>query len=37
MTSRTVFFNVIRFVFLLFFQVLILNHINKKCKNPFWN
>jgi hypothetical protein len=28
MTSRTVFFNIIRFVFLIFFQVLILNHIN---------
>ncbi len=28
MTSRTVFFNVIRFFFLIFFQVLILNHIN---------
>ncbi|MEI6682820.1 MAG: rod shape-determining protein MreD [Bacteroidota bacterium] len=28
MTSRTVFFNVIRFFFLVFLQVLILNHIN---------
>ena len=28
MTSRTVFFNIIRFFFLIFFQVLILNHIN---------
>jgi rod shape-determining protein MreD len=28
MTSRTVFFNIIRFFFLVFFQVLILNHIN---------
>jgi hypothetical protein len=28
MTSRTVFFNVVRFVFLILFQVLILNHIN---------
>ena len=28
MTSRTVFFNVVRFFFLIFFQVLILNHIN---------
>jgi len=28
MTSRTLFYNVIRFVFLVFFQVLILNHIN---------
>jgi cell shape-determining protein MreD len=28
MTSRTVFINIIRFFFLVFFQVLILNHIN---------
>jgi hypothetical protein len=28
MTSRTVFYNIIRFFFLIFFQVLILNHIN---------
>lgn len=28
MTSRTVFFNIIRFFFLIIFQVLILNHIN---------
>ncbi|MFZ4522323.1 MAG: rod shape-determining protein MreD [Bacteroidales bacterium] len=28
MTSRTVFFNIIRFFFLIFLQVLILNHIN---------
>ena len=28
MTSRTLFFNVIRFFFLVFLQVLILNHIN---------
>jgi hypothetical protein len=28
MTSRTVFFNVVRFFFLVAFQVLILNHIN---------
>jgi len=28
MTSRTVFFNLLRFFFLVFFQVLILNHIN---------
>lgn len=28
MTSRTVFFNIIRFFFLIFFQVLILNNIN---------
>ncbi len=28
MTSRTVFFNIIRFFFLIFFQVLILNHVN---------
>ena len=28
MTSRTVFFNIVRFFFLIFFQVLILNHIN---------
>ena len=28
MTSRTVFFNIIRFFFLIAFQVLILNHIN---------
>ena len=28
MTSRTVFYNVIRFFFLIFLQVLILNHIN---------
>ena len=28
MTSRTVFFNFVRFFFLLFFQVLVLNHIN---------
>ena len=28
MTSRTVFFNLIRFFFLIFFQVLILNNIN---------
>ena len=28
MNSRTVFFNIIRFFFLIFFQVLILNHIN---------
>jgi hypothetical protein len=28
MTSRTVFFNILRFVFLVFFQVLILNHVN---------
>jgi hypothetical protein len=28
MTSRTVFFNVVRFFFLILFQVLILNHIN---------
>ena len=28
MTSRTVFFNITRFFFLIFFQVLILNHIN---------
>jgi hypothetical protein len=28
LTSRTVFFNIIRFFFLIFFQVLILNHIN---------
>jgi rod shape-determining protein MreD len=28
MTSRTVFFNILRFFFLVFFQVLILNHIN---------
>lgn len=27
MTSRTVFYNIIRFVFLIFFQVLVLNHI----------
>lgn len=27
MTSRTVFYNVVRFVFLIFFQVLVLNHI----------
>ena len=28
MTSRTVFFNIVRFFFLIFLQVLILNHIN---------
>jgi len=28
MTSRTLFFNIVRFIFLVFFQVLILNHIN---------
>lgn len=28
MTSRTVFFNILRFFFLIIFQVLILNHIN---------
>lgn len=28
MTSRTVLLNIVRFVFLIFFQVLILNHIN---------
>lgn len=28
MTSRTLFFNVVRFFFLVFFQALILNHIN---------
>ena len=28
MTSRTVFFNIVRFFFLILFQVLILNHIN---------
>jgi len=28
MTSRTFFFNIVRFFFLVFFQVLILNHIN---------
>ncbi len=28
MTSRTFFFNILRFVFLIIFQVLILNHIN---------
>ncbi|MEI7501039.1 MAG: rod shape-determining protein MreD [Bacteroidota bacterium] len=28
MTSRTVFFNILRFFFLIFFQGLILNHIN---------
>ncbi|MEI7897328.1 MAG: rod shape-determining protein MreD [bacterium] len=28
MTSRTVFFNIIRFFFLIFFQVLILNHVH---------
>jgi len=28
MTSRTLFFNVVRFFFLIFFQVFILNHIN---------
>ena len=28
MTSRTVFFNITRFFFLVFFQVLILNHVN---------
>lgn len=36
MTSRTVLMNIIRFVFLLFFQVLILNHINLSGYiNPF--
>ncbi len=28
MTSRTLFFNILRFFFLVFFQVLILNHVN---------
>lgn len=27
MTSRTVFYNILRFVFLIFFQVLVLNHV----------
>jgi cell shape-determining protein MreD len=37
MTSRTVFFNIVRFFFLIFFQVLILNHINLRSYiNPYF-
>ncbi len=37
MTSRTVFFNIVRFFFLIFLQVLILNHVNLGgYLNPFF-
>jgi hypothetical protein len=37
MTSRTVYFNILRFFFLVFLQVLILNHINlRNYINPYF-